>query len=403
MRQSPGEAKPYQRASDGLWVAAIPAGFTAKGTRRRITVSAKTEAECKRRLRDKRRELDREGSAPGDARMTVKRWSETWLARRQQKIRPKPWATDAGAVRRWIVPTIGHRRLDQLTPADLRAVSTAMLEGGLSPNTARRHHSTLHKMLEDAILEGFSVPQRVLLVEPVNAQETDGAAMTAAEMRACLAVAAELPHGSRWVFALLNGVRPAEGLGLTWDAIDFDARTITIEWQLQELTYRKPRDPSSGFRVPVGFECRQLVDTYHLTRPKTRSGKRVIPLLPGLAEALLWWREQAPDNPWGLVWPAANGRPARMKDDRLEWHAIQATAEVGHPDGRPYKLHETRHATATRLRELGADDQTITAILGHASILSTTPYLHVSQEQARVSLDQLAALLAAEIPALETR
>src|SRR5688572_2380210 len=87
-RQGMGEGSPrrgwktgsiYRRASDGRWMGSVDVGWTAKGTRRRITVSGKTEAEVKRKLRDKKLAIEREGLSPASGRATVKAWSEQWL------------------------------------------------------------------------------------------------------------------------------------------------------------------------------------------------------------------------------------------------------------------------------------------------------------------------------------
>ena len=51
----------YQRSSDGMWVGTLEAGFTKTGARRRIPVYGKTEAVVKRKLRDKRLQIEREG------------------------------------------------------------------------------------------------------------------------------------------------------------------------------------------------------------------------------------------------------------------------------------------------------------------------------------------------------
>lgn len=374
--------KPYRRSSDGLWLASIENGWTAKGTRSRITVSAKTEAACKRKLRDKVKALDA-GEVGTSARATVKSWSDQWLAMKKGELRPKAYSAARSPIRTWIVPTIGHKRLTALTPADVRAVTTAIRAGGRSAATANGAQRTLVNMLRDATREGHAVPQRVLLTKAPSVPKSDRQPLTIPEALACLAVASNLPHGTRWVFALLHGMRQGECLGATWDAIDLDAGTLTVEWQLQRLNYNTPNDRTSGFRVPDDMEAQHLHAAWHLIRPKSRAGLRVVALLPGVTDALLRWREVAPENPWGLIWPNLRGLPALGADDLEEWHAIQGSAGVGHPAGRYYTVHECRNVTATQLRDMGVDPLVITSLLGHSQITTSQGYMRVDLEPKR--------------------
>jgi integrase len=199
-------------------------------------------------------------------------------------------------------------------------------------------------------------------------------------------------------------MRPAETLGLTWPSINLEARELTLDWQLQPLPYTVARDRTSGFRVPRGYEARQVDGALHLVRPKSKAGWRVIPLVPWMAAALEAWREVAPANRHGLVWPQDDGRPRRDSDDRAAWHAITDAARVAVTEpaptengpevhGRRPDLYEARHTAATLLKVARVDDQTITAIMGHASILSTKAYLHTDRTRARAALEGMAQQL----------
>lgn len=383
----------YQR-KDGMWVGTLEAGWTVEGKRRRITISAKTEADAKKKLRDKRLQIEREGLPSASSRMTVKAWSEQWLAVTQTQLRPKPWATDRSAVRQWIVPTIGHRRLDEITPADVRAVAQAQRAAGRSTSTAKRTHTTLTAMLRAAMIDGHQIPARVLLVKSPEIAANDRDEMPVAELLLMLNAAHELlPHWSRWFMQSLHGMRPAECLGLTWSAIDFNASAMVVEWQLQALPYVDRKNKALGFRVPDGYEARRLVDAYHLTRPKTKKGHRVIPLVPAMRQALLDWRDVAPETPLDLVWPAISGRPAREKDDLAEWYALQDTVGVRHPTGRHFYIYEARHGLATRLMEEGVDEHVITAIMGHSSIVTSRGYMHANQRHALEAMEKVATRL----------
>lgn len=414
-RRQHGTGSVHQRASDRRWIGTIEAGWTPRGTRRRITVSAACpcrgqcrgpgrcpgEAEVRRRLRDRQREIAEHGVPSADvrARTTVRSWADEWLDQLVTRARPRYYATEASAVRRWIVPTIGHRALADLTPRDVRAVTTAIRRAGRSTTTAAYVQGTLERCLRAAIVEGHPVPQRLLLVEPPGRAAHDRTAMETEHALAVLRVALDHhPDASRWVAALLQGMRQGECLGLTWDAVDLDAGTIDVSWQLQALPYL---DRARGvFRVPDGYEARRLERSWHLVRPKTSAGQRIIPLVPWMTAALAAWRDRAPASPHGLVWPIVEhtnpsmiGRPRSASIDRAAWYALQREAGVAHPSGRPYVLHEARHTTATLLLEHGVDPAVVIAIMGHSSITTTRRYQHTSQALARRALDDIATRL----------
>jgi integrase len=384
-----GTGSIYQN-SRGQWVASIEAGWTERGTRRRLTLKAQSEAEVRSKLADAQRRIAAEGPVTSLATITVKRWADQWLINRQRIVRPGTFVSDRSAVQRWITPVLGHYRLDSLSPADIRKVAAAQETAGLALPTMQRTHAVLGKILADAVAEGYHVSPRARETKGPGSGASTRQALSVEDAMRILAVVAERPDVSRWVAALLEGLRPAEALGLTWDMVDLDAATMTLAWQLKALPYVERRDPTSGFRVPRGFESRHLTGAYHLVRPKTRAGIRVVPLVPWLVDALKVWREQAPKSPHNLVWAHNDGSPRSAESDRAQWYHIVDTAEVmvTLPDGttrRPL-LYEARHTAATLLLAGGIDDTTIKAVLGHSSILSTQAYLHTDHARTRAAL-----------------
>jgi integrase len=369
------------RASDGMWIGRVDFGWTPQGTRDRRTVSSRKKTEAARRLRELLRQRDAgETAEGGHARATVRSWAGEWLPMHAAKVRPSTYTTDSGAVRKWIVPTLGHRRLADLTPADMRALRTAILGAGRSTTTALHAHKLLVKMLKDAIVEGLTVPPRVLLAPPPTKAANDRTSIPVDQALAILQVALARPDAPRWVAAILQGMRQGETLGLTWPCVDLDTATVDVSWQLQRL----PGDHAT----PDGWEARHLIGKMWLTRPKTSAGQRIIPLVPWMHAALASARDVWAPNPWGLVWVNDKGQPIRAEADRAAWHAIQAEAGVAHPSGRPWHLHECRHTTATMLLQLGVDRAVIEAILGQAVLVES--YLHVGQAEARRALEAVA-------------
>ena len=394
-------AKPYRRA-DGLWVARIEGGYTDTGTRKRITVSAKTEAECKRRLKERQREIAlRNGrvTTAKKARTTVKAWADEWLPIYRTEVKPTVYATNSSLVRRWIVPTIGAQRLADLTPAHVRSVHRAIRGAGRSSTTANHASVLLMRMLRAAVLDGYDVPTNLFQVTHPALAVNDREAIPTADARRLLQVAREHGDHTRWLAAILNGLRRGEALGLTWECIDFDRHIVDVSWQLQRLPYADKANRAAGFLIPDGYEARHLHLAMHLVRPKTTRSRRVIPLVPWLHGELVAARASWTPNPWGLVWAGVDRRgehtPRRFRDDLDEWEALQHRAGVSHPAGRPYHLHEARNTTATLLLEEGVDEAVITQILGHSSIVTSRGYMTVSTDLSMIALEKVAKALGA--------
>jgi len=404
MARDKGTGSIYQDAR-GRWRATIEAGWTASGSRRRIVITGATKTEAQTKLKAKLRQIAESGiPAPGTASMTVKRYSEAWLPRTAADLRPKTQTRNQSAVRKWIVPTVGHRRLSALTPDDVRAVTAAITGAGKSSSSAHRVNAVLMKMLKDAVADGHSVPPRVLLVKPPKSADNDREGPSVEQSMALLKTAAGDSDRSRWVAALLQGMRQGECLGLTWDAIDLAAGTIDVSWQLQDMPYEHGCDGACGrkragacperrYRLPHGYAVRPLLGAWCLVRPKTAKGKRVIPLVPWMQTALAAWRDIAPESPHGLVWPDADGKPRLPADDLAAWKALQARADVTHPSGRRYHLHEARHAAATLLMKLQVPETVRIAILGHSTAAVTRAYEHADLTEVRKALEAAAGRL----------
>jgi len=394
-RRQYGSGSVFQR-KDGMWIGRLQAGTDRNGRRRVITVSAKTETACKVKLEDKKREIARTGVPErlSGRRATVAAWSEAWLAVVVHEMRPKSYATTKSSIKVWIVPTIGHKRLDSLTPADIRAVAAAIRAAGRKPSTSVRAFATMTEMFRAAALEGYDVPDRIFHVKRPALNESDREALSIEDALAVLKVVAEREDAAKWVAVLLQGMRQGERLGLTWTwGVDFERDLIDISWQLQTLPYIDPKDKSKGFLVPDGYEVRHLVQAFHLVRPKSKSSRRKIPMVPWMREALLLWRDVAPPNDYDLVWATDAGLPWRVEADRAEWVAIQESADVEHPSGRRYVLHEGRNTTATLLLELGVPKDVVEAILGHSKFVESYDSSDRTP-RARAALENLAHRLA---------
>lgn len=379
------------RLPNGKWRGSFEAGYTPSGGRRRISVTASTEAAAKRKLQQKLRDYNLQGLAAVKRSHTVKSWLAQWTASERGRLRPETCRTLA-ARQRYIISSIGHRQLAELTPEDMRAVAAACEAAGLAASTARGVYGILQRALRAAVVEGHQVPQPVLMVRPPTGRASDRAAIPLPDARR-LAVYAwqhagdgeHVPDTSRWVAALLQGMRQGEALGLTWDRIDWDAGLIVIDRQLQQIG-----DPTA---IPASMAAEHLEGQYYLTPPKTARGQRVIPMIEPMRAALERWRAVAPPSPYGLVWTWRDGSPLDARKDRRAWHGILGGLGISREYGGRYVVHEARHTTATLLLDAGVDPVVITAIMGHSTMATSRGYMTVSRDMAARALEGVAERL----------
>jgi integrase len=240
----------------------------------------------------------------------------------------------------------------------------------------------------------------------------DRDALPTEDARAMLLTLGDISNGSRWAAAILQGMRQAECLGLTWDAVDLDRGSIDISWQLQSIAFEHgcPKANPCGRKkggycpdrvrrqVPANYEVRELAGRWCLVRPKSKAGTRPIPMVDWMVAILRRWKDVAPVNPYNLVWAEEDGLPKNPDADRAEWDELQRRANVTksiNEDGVPeyYTIHEARHTTATLLLQAKVDPKTVMAIMGHSNILTTQKYQHVDDGLARSAMDAVMANL----------
>ena len=374
----------YYAASSDRWVGTIEAGWTATGKRRRLTVSSRDENTAWQKLQAKRKQILVEGipTQGKGGTMTVAAWCKKYLEVRKRDLKPKPWASERSAIQKWVIPTVGHRKLADLNAGDIRALGDAV-EAVNSATHARYCQRTLQTYLRGAVAEGHTVPTAALTAKKFAARVSPREALPLVAAAKVLEAAHTRADHSRWDAAFLQGLRQGEALGLTWDSVDLHRGTITVAWTLQELT----QNDAGGYTVPPQYEARQLWGRFWLLEPKSAAAKREIPMTPQFRASLEEWRRNCPDSPYGLVWPRPNGKPRIAADDRAEFVALQAAAEVAKADGSHYTVHEARHSTVSILLELGVAREVIERIVGHSELVEA----YVSVSDARV-VEALAAL-----------
>ena len=352
-RRTSGDGSLYKR-KDGMWIGSVDLP-SLDGKRRKRTVSSKDRNVAIDKLRKLRREVE-DGKIAVTGRTTVAAWLERWITDiHGPTIRPTTRVSYETTIRLYIVPSIGTKRLDRLTPQDIRDMHT--YAGKVSPRAAQKSHVVIQRALHDAVNEGM-IPRNVAeVVHKPRYVPKVRQPLTADQAKLLLRTAIDTgdPWATRWAAALLLGARQGELLGLQWDRVDLEAGVVDLSWQLQQLrqTHGCRSDATCGrqrpgwcpdrrWDMPPDFEYQVLHRSLALTRPKTKAGYRLVPIPFPLWKMLEQQRSDFGKNPHNLVWHHPDGRPLGPREDYGNWKNILACTEL--PDA---PLHVTRHTTAS--------------------------------------------------------
>lgn len=401
-RRGKGDGGLYKRA-DGKWVGTVELP-TTDGTRRRKTVVSRDRGKAAQKLRELQRAVEA-GQISSTPQATVEQWLKHWLEDiHKTEVRPKTYKHYEEAIRLHIVPQIGAKRLDKLTPDEVRTMIRTIQ--GYSTRAAVKAHQALSRALGDAVKEGvlFRNVADAVHRPKHTAKPPDAIGVDAARVLIRHALDNGDPLAARWAAAFFTGARQAELLGLTWDRVDLDAGMMDLSWQLQYLSKVHGCDPagscgkqrpgfcpSARWDLPPGFEYRECYKSLAWTRPKTAAGTRLVPIAEPLLVLLrMHWASEEPPPPHSLVWHHPDGRPVSPREDHRAWRV--ALRAAGFTDPLP-NLHAARHTTATLLLKAGVPEQIRMLIMGQSSIAAHRGYVHVDQTLKREAVAQLTRLM----------
>lgn len=412
-RRAKGEGTTYRVPKDPkqplkYWVAAIELP-SPDGTRNRVTRKRKTEGLAKEQLTLLKREKLKHGTISTST-MTVAEWLTEWQEE-WMDVRPKSAAGYRSSIKAHIIPSIGKKRLDQLTHNDVRKLHRDIIAKGRVSSTALYAHNVLSSVLKDAARAGRVTEVVTDLAKKPRVSASSLNVMSVEDAVAVLRATQHDRLGARWWAALLTGARQGEVIGLEVDRVLPDA--LDLSWQLQRLSWlhgctgdcgrkRGTDCPDRTLKAPADWEHRHVTGGLWLARPKSDAGKRMLPLVEPLRTIIMQRLEasQSEPNPHGLVWTAEpkkdrrgrqqslDGAPLDPAPDSRAWDALLKNAGV--PDVR---LHDARHVTASLLNRARVDQATRMAILGHSSPAMTQHYTDVDLAQLGAGLTSMSAFL----------
>jgi len=363
----------------GLWNAVIELP-PRDGKRRRKTIRHKDKPVVVARMRELQRELEERGDLP-TADMTVERWFGYWYTQIVLKeVRPKTAGGYKSIIDRHIIPNIGTHRLAKLSPTSIRTVTDSIVRNGGAHSSALKAHQVMSSAFEAAVREGRMSRNPC---KQMAAPRKNVAKLEALDLREAIDLLKQLEddkeYGARWAMALLTGARRGEVLGLEWDRV---TDVIDLSWQLQRLSLGPVGEPV----VPNDYEYRHVYGGLYLTRPKSRAGWRVIPLVEPLKGYLEAHRRNNPPGKYGLVF-TRSGRPVDPDYDSKLWIKKLESSGIQ----KKIRLHDLRHSAVDLLYVARVPEQVIIQIVGHSTVSMTRAYASRDVPRLRQAMEMFGA------------
>jgi integrase len=269
-RRGRGEGAVFFSQSKNSWVARAIIGLRPDGKPLLKEVTAQTKGEVLAKMR-KAEEDARAGRVGDTVKMTVGQYLAHWLENTAKpSVEPGTWTSYERCVRLHLTPRVGGISLLQLRPLHVEALFAQMQRDGVSGGNTKKVSEVLSTALEHAVRVEM-LPSNP--AAPVAKPKTDGEEIvpfTQEEIdRICLA-AAEHRLEALFVLAICTGAREGELLGLGWDHVNLDERTIFIQRTLDHS--------ANGFRLKE--------------KPKSERGRRVVDLPSFAVQALAEHRKR---------------------------------------------------------------------------------------------------------------
>lgn len=395
-----GEGTIYKRAN-GQWAAQVTVNDPLAGTVKRKTFYGKTRREVLEKLDTFKAEV-KTGSYVEPSKTQFGEWVTRWLELYvKPKVKMSTFSKYVINANTHIIPFLGHILLKQLTTDHIQAFY----------NQLAKTHSTsvlgiVHQVLSGALKA--AVKQKVIIYNP--AEHTVRPAVTykeitplsVDEVKRYLDVARNDKLYAAFLLDFYTGLRRGELLALRWS--DLTLRTkkgvaLTmaddIPWERIDMRSGALQVRQSLSRVENYEGTTQLV----FSTPKTESGKREIPLLPFVLQALRAHKAVQTQEKLllgsayadkGLAFATAAGSPIEPRNLLRKHKEILRVAGLR----TELRIHDIRHTFGTLLAQAGENPKNLQVIMGHADIRTTLgTYCHSGIEDKMRAVERLADVI----------
>ncbi len=291
-------------------------------------------------------------------------WMDSWLSDCLKplvgagKMAHSTYVRTEGIVNNHLKPALGHRKLKDLTRAEVRRLYSEKGKA-LSTRSVDYIHATLQMTLSQAVRDDL-IPRNVASGERPRSSRNrkEAKALSPPQVKALLTAARGTRNEALYVVAVHTGLRQGELLGLKWADIDLAAGKLSVRRSLKVtedgLGFGPPKNNASRRSVPLN---KTAVAALRAHRKRQNKERLRSPASQGA------WRDA------DLVFPNRVGGPT--DHNNLYYREYKPLLERAGLAGEGFTFHTLRHTFATALFQRRQHPKVVQSLLGHSSITQT--------------------------------
>ncbi len=351
----------------------------------KLPVSTTSERKAQKALDEIRMQYElqaesQQEAASAESQVKFVDYMEKWLAGIKPSVATATYQSYSVMMKARVIPyfTKSGVRLGEITPKDIETFYQTILNDGCTTNTVIHYHAIIRKALQSAVKKDIISKNPADQVDRPKKNVYHGSFYSEDEMMELFDAVTGDPLELCVKIAAYYGLRRSEALGLRWDAIDFERKTISISHKVIEMNI-------DGKFVPVGEDVL-----------KTKSSFRTLPLIPVVEELLLAEKEKQAKR-------RKLFKSAYCKD-YLNYICVDESGKLLRPNFvtehftwvlnkyslRKIRFHDLRHTCASLLLSNGIPMKQIQIWLGHSTFSTTADiYAHLdftAQEQSAAAM-----------------
>lgn len=324
--------------------------------------------------------------------ITVDDWFNYWITNIVGDLAPNTRRNYKERYEHNIQPVIGRIKLSDVKPLHCKMVLNTM-DMDYAGSTIRQVYITMGTMLKSALMNDLIAKHPmngVRYTKPVRAV-SDIKFLTVAEQEKFLETAKRSHNYYQYALILETGLRTGEMIGLTWDAIDWENKTLTVN---KTLEYRHdrgywragpPKTQQSYRTIPLTAKAYEILERISYGKQFRKESETLSQVLEYIDRITGKTSRLVMRDLVFVNW--RTGEPA--KNSSYDTHLYKLCDEAGI---KRFCMHALRHTYATRAIESGMQPKILQKLLGHASIKTTMDrYVHVTDESMLKAVQQFEA------------